>query len=76
MTESRAALADRCMSILCEHIGILEAEQFIFYLRTESFDYTRWQREHYDKMTPEEIYAGVVRNGKIHPFQGKKAVII
>ena len=44
--------------------------------KAEDFDYTSWQREHYDKMTPEKIYAGVVRNGKTHPFQGKKAVII
>ena len=76
MIESRAALADKCMSILCEHIGVLEAEQFILYLRTEGFDYTNWQREHYGKMTPEEIYAGIVRNGKQHPFHGERAVVL
>ena len=76
MMESKAALADKCMSILCKHIGVLEAEKFILYLRTEGFDYTSWQREHYDGMTPEEIHAGIVRNGKAHPFHGKKSVIL
>ena len=76
MIDSKAALADKCMSILCEQIGVIEAEQFIFYLRTEGFDYTSWQQEHYDGMTPEEIHDGIVRNGKVHPFHGKNTVIL
>ena len=42
----------------------------------DEFDYTKWQREHYDAMSPDEIHSGVVRNGDEHPFRGKKAVII
>ena len=43
------------MDVLCNHVGIVEAERFIYIIRNESFDYTKWQRNHYDTMTPEEI---------------------
>ena len=76
MTENTAALADRCMTILCEHVGVVNAEQFLLFLRSDEFDYTKWQRERYGQMTPEEVYSGIIHNGEEHPFQGKKAVIL
>ena len=76
MTENNAALAERCMNILCNQVGVINAERFILYLRNEDFDYTKWQRDHYDAMSPDEIHSGIIRNGDEHPFCGKKAVII
>lgn len=40
------------------------------------FDYTKWQREHYDSISPDELKAAVTEHGKDHPFKGKKAVVI
>lgn len=40
------------------------------------FDYTKWQKEHYDQMTPEEIFKELNDYSKTHTFEGKKAVII
>ncbi|MBR1659159.1 MAG: hypothetical protein IJ705_02420 [Oscillospiraceae bacterium] len=76
MRENKTALAVRCMDVLCKHVGVLEAENFILYLRSEAFDYTKWQREYYNSMTPEMVRAGIVRNAEEHPFQGEKAVIL
>lgn len=76
MNDSNAALAEKCMSILCEYVGIVEAEKFIVYLRTEGFDYTKWQREHYDNKTPEEIRDGIRKSSEEYKFKGKRAQII
>ena len=53
MTESDDALISKCMDVLCDQVGIVDAEKFIFIIRNETFDYTKWQREHYDPKTPE-----------------------
>ena len=76
MIESNALLADKCMSILCDHVGIVNAERFIVYLRTEGFDYTKWQREYYDAKSPDEIRDGVRKSSEEYTFLGKRATII
>ena len=43
-------LADKCMRVLCEHVGIVGAEQFIHFIKTECFDYTIWQQNYYDSI--------------------------
>ena len=70
------ALVNRCMDILCESVGIVETERFIHLIKTESFDYTRWQREHYDAIPPEHLRDSVKQFCQDHPFPGKKAVPI
>jgi hypothetical protein len=37
-------LKDEGMRVLCEHLGIVEAERFIALLRREPFDYTEWRQ--------------------------------
>ena len=76
MSEDNVALVSKCMGVLRDHVGIVEAERFIYLIRSEAFDYTKWQREHYDAMTPEEISAEAKRYNSEHPFKGKKAVVI
>lgn len=76
MSDSNVALVSKCMDVLCNHVGIVEAERFIYIIRNESFDYTKWQREHYDAMTPDEIDNALEKYSATHPFQGKKAQII
>ena len=76
MREDNVALMDRCMDVLRRHVGIVEAERFVYLIRSETFDYTKWQREHYDAMTPEQIAAECAQYNAEHPFRGKKAVVI
>ena len=38
-----------------EDSGAVEAERFVATVIREKFDYTRWQREYFDEMSPERI---------------------
>ena len=37
---SEIALADKCMRILYEYVGVLDAERFIHFITSNHFDYT------------------------------------
>lgn len=76
MIENMSVTADKCMDAIREHVGTVELEAFIYYVRSQSFDYTKWQREHYDALPPEALYEALEKHSKAHPFKGKKAVII
>ena len=43
-------LLSRGMECLVESMGVVEAEYFIAAVRRERFDYTKWQKEYFDKM--------------------------
>ena len=76
MTDNINMIVEKCMNAVRENVGTVELEQFIYYIRSQSFDYTKWQREHYDAMTPEEIFNVLQNYSEKHTFNGKKAVII
>lgn len=65
-------LAEKCMQILCEHVGVVEAEKFLILVKSESFNYTEWQREHYDKIPDEVLRQEMIDFCKAHPFKGKR----
>ena len=58
------------MRCLTEQMGIVEAEQFISLIIREKFDYTKWQREYFDTMTPEEISSEAASFETTQPFAG------
>lgn len=76
MIENMAVTASRCMDAVRNHVGTVELETFIYFVRSQAFDYTEWQRGHYDAMTAEEIFAKVQEYSNHHSFKGKKAVVI
>ena len=76
MSENMAATVSKCMDVIREQVGTVELETFIYYIRSQAFDYTKWQRDYYDGKAPEEIFAALEKHGTEHPFQGKKAIII
>lgn len=76
MSENNIALVSRCMDILCSQVGIVDTERFIYIMRSEAFDYTKWQRDHYDNISPDELNAAVDRFSAEHEFKGSKANII
>ena len=55
MADSTIELMNRGMRCLTNHMGIVDAEEFISILIREKFDYTKWQREYFDSKTTEEI---------------------
>lgn len=76
MSENNIALVSRCMDILCSQVGIVDAERFIYIMRSEAFDYTKWQRDHYDNISPDELNAAVDRFSAENEFKGSKAKVI
>jgi len=43
-------LLSRGMECLIRELGVVDTEYFIAAVQRERFDYTKWQREHFDKM--------------------------
>ena len=65
---------DKGMKCLSEQLGIIEAEQFISVIIRERFDYTKWQREHFDAINDEKIVKDALALDQIQPFEGLKAM--
>ena len=59
------------MECLKDNLGIVDAEMFISLVIRVKFDYTRWQREYFDKMEPDRFNKEAVNYAKEHPFNGK-----
>ena len=76
MSENNIALVSKCMDILCEQVGIVDAERFIYIIRSEAFDYTKWQRDHYDRISPDEFDAALDKFSAGSEFKGLYAQII
>ena len=55
---------------LMEHSGVVEAERFVATVIREKFDYTRWQREYFDGMSPEKISQEAERFERDNPYTG------
>ena len=66
----------RGMAILIEHMGIVEAEKFVFLLKAEGFDYTKWQRDYFGSKTIEEMDTDMDAYFCTHPHSGDPAKII
>jgi ligand-binding SRPBCC domain-containing protein len=53
---NNAVLLDKGIKCLTDGLGLLEAEQFIYVLLSQPFDYTEWRKNHLFKdMTVDEI---------------------
>ena len=52
---STAEVLNRGMECLLEGMTVVEAERFLFLVKTEGFDYTKWQRSHFGDMTRDDI---------------------
>ncbi len=76
MSDSNMVFMSRIMDTIRRQHGALAAERFIFLINSENFDYTEWQREHYDVMTPEKINQGMNAHSETQPFHGKRATVI
>lgn len=70
MSPSTAEIMSRGMKCLMEHLGVVEAERFVATVIREKFDYTRWQREYFDGMSPEEISQAAEKFERKEPYTG------
>ncbi len=76
MSANKADILSRGMEILSKEMGSDEAEQFIFRMKTEKFDYTKWQRDYFDRKTREEMDSEMDAYFVEHPDREKNTTII
>ncbi len=76
MNTNTADTLSRGMAILTEKMGIVEAEAFIFLVKTEGFDYTEWQRDYFGSKSREALDAEMDAYFSAHPYSGDQARII
>ena len=63
-------IMNKGMQCLTEHMGVLEAEHFISIIIKEKFDYTKWQREYFDRMPQGEFYKKALEYSSENPYRG------
>ena len=64
------------MECLVQHLGLVDAEYFISVIIREQFDYTKWQREYFDRMPNAQLHEEAVAYAKAHPCRGSAQEII
>ena len=64
-------LLDTGFAYLVEKLGIVDAERFVAMIKGDSFDYTIWRREYFDKMDLAQINAEAAAYARKHPHTGK-----
>jgi hypothetical protein len=59
------------MKILVEHLGIVEAERFVYLMNKEKFDYTEWHGTLFEGMSVREISAAAMRRREEEKRKGQ-----
>ena len=54
------------MGLLITALGAVDAERFISMVKRDTFDYTEWQREHWDDKSISEIHEAAVAYERTH----------
>ena len=68
---SAVEIMDTGFACLVERLGVVDAERFVAMIKRDSFDYTIWRREYFDKMDLEQISMEAVAYAQDHPHKGK-----
>ena len=69
-TESTAEIMNKEMDSFMEHSGVVEAERFSAAILWEKFDYTSWQGEYFDGISPEKISQEAEKFERDEPYTG------
>ena len=59
MKMSESELTAKCMNVLFDQVGPVEAERFVYILNRENFDYTEWQKSLFAGETMESLASKV-----------------
>lgn len=62
-----AEVLDRGMDCLLNGIGSVETERFISTIIRERFDYTEWQKQHFDSIPAKELFDAAVSYTATNP---------
>ncbi|MCM1081924.1 MAG: hypothetical protein NC393_02080 [Clostridium sp.] len=68
---STVEIMDTGFACLIEKLGIVDAERFVAMIKRDSFDYTIWRREYFDKMDLEQISKEATAYAQSHSHEGK-----
>ena len=68
---SAVEIMDTGFACLVERLGVVDAERFVAMIKRDSFDYTIWRREYFDKMDLEQISLEATAYAQSHPHKGK-----
>ena len=72
---SAVEIMDTGFACLVERLGVVDAERFVAMIKRDSFDYTIWRREYFDKMDLEQISMETIAYAQSHPHKGKEIKI-
>ena len=73
---NKFALYSKGINALREMLGTLDTEEFIALVKSDQFDYTSWQRQHFDQKTREQISQEAETYVAAHPYKGDPSTII
>ena len=75
-TISKFDLYSRGMQALYKMLGTVDTEELISLVKSDQFDYTKWQRQHFDAKTAKQISEEAEAYVKEHPYTGAASTII
>ena len=76
MTMNTNEIMNRGMECLVSGMGLVDAEYFVSVILRERFDYTKWQREYFDRIPEAKLHKDAVEYAKEHPYDGNAQIII
>ncbi len=76
MSTNTAEVLNRGMECLLGGMTIVEAERFLFLVKTEGFDYTKWQRQYFGKQTREDMEKNMKAYFRDKPYQADPATVL
>ena len=56
MKMSENELEVKCMNVLMDSVGPVEAERFVYIMNRDNFDYTEWQKNLFEGETVDSLY--------------------
>lgn len=68
MYSNTTTIIERGMQCLVETLGEVETEEFLSTIMREHFDYTKWQRVHFDDVTSSEFNTAAINYAKVHKW--------
>ena len=69
-------LYSKGMRVLRDSLGSLDTAEFIAGVKSDRFDYTEWQRKHFDRKSPEQISSEAEDYVLRHPYTGDAASVL
>lgn len=73
---STAEVLTRGMECLIDNMSVVDAERFIFLIKEENFDYTKWQEQYFSGKSRREVEDDMHEYFKNHPERSGNAKVI